>query len=117
MIQPVEIAVVQPARERDEGVRRGSYKKRDRQRGDKRAVSHFQLRDLAFEDGDARLATVLRDNGTSALDYPDPLLHPPAFNLSPTASSELPRLTLSSRRSAAAPRHWTDYQCNVHGQC
>ena len=48
MIQPVEIAVVQPARERDEGVRRGSYKKRDRQRGDKRAVSHFQIRDLGL---------------------------------------------------------------------
>jgi hypothetical protein len=44
MIQPVEIAVVQPARERDEGVRRGSYKKRDRQSGGHLAVSHFQIR-------------------------------------------------------------------------
>ena len=31
----------------------------------------IQLR--PFEDGDAQLATVLRDNGTSALDYSAPL--------------------------------------------
>ena len=69
MIQPVEIAVVQPARERDEGVWRGSYKKRDRQSGGHRAVSHFQIRGEglglrlpliqfpSFEGGDAQLAS------------------------------------------------------------
>jgi hypothetical protein len=63
-------------------VRRGSLKKRERQSGGHRAVSHFQTRDgglggwvcplirsLPFEDAGAQLASVLRDNGTSALAY------------------------------------------------
>src|SRR3974390_1837936 len=53
-------------------------KKRDRQSGGHRAVSHFQIRDgglgdrsaliqlSSFEGGDAQRATVLRDNGASA---------------------------------------------------
>jgi hypothetical protein len=59
-----------------------AIKKRDRQSGGHRAVSHFQIRDggirgdrspliqsVSSEGGHAQLATVLRDNATSTLDY------------------------------------------------